>query len=512
MGNKLRLVAPGLMAAAVIAFAAIAGPAASAGATRSVVVALGSIAASETPPRVVVDATGQGYVSWADGGAGAPLDYCRLPWGTTTCASRQSFAYAAGASQGTDAGNALVFTAGGQLALLDSRCCLTSNQKFLRLSSDGGKTFGAPVEIVSDHATGITGNLLDLPSGALFSGNPEQLLSSSTGPVTGGGSIQATGLAPAATDPGWFTPQVASGSLSESIGLSHSTLIAVYTQESTPHYTVSWVRYVGSGDPSAASSWSAPKPLSPAPSLDSNAQLASGPAGIFVARSIATPGDNERLVVQRFAGSGWSAPVAISDTAAGGRFAIDETPAGIVYVIWKDTDGALKYRIAKSRSATHFGAALTLPTTGDVEFPQIAVDAVGAGWATWTDGSSPAHAFAVRVPPPPKLTTVRLSDGGAVTLVTPRLCVAPGGHLTARIEFRPAKAKTRRFTGVARVSFSVGGSSTTVASHSPFRATLTLGDSTKPGSAPTVVAGVTIAARHGHSLTKSIQATITVCS
>jgi hypothetical protein len=268
------------------------------------------------------------------------------------------------------------------------------------------------------------------------------------------------------------------------------------------------VRYGGSGDPSAASSWTAPRPLSPAPSLDSNAQLASGPPGIFVARSIATPGDNERLVVQRFAGSGWSGPVAISDSAAGERFAIDETPAGIVYVIWKNTSGALQYRIATGRTAAHFGATLTLPTKGDVEFPEIAVDAVGAGWATWTDDSSPAHAFAVRIPPPPRLTTLRLSDGGALTLLTPRLCVAPGGHLTASIEFRAAKAKTRRFTGVSRVGFSVGGASPTTVNHSPYRATLTLGGSGKP----TVIAGVTIAAAHGHPLTKSIHAKITVCS
>jgi hypothetical protein len=477
-----------------------------------VVVALGSIAASGSPPRVVVDATGQGFASWADGGSGAALDYCRLPWGTTSCASRQSFAYAAGVSQGTDAGNAPVFTAGGQLVLLDSRCCLTSNQKFLRLSSDGGKTFGPPTEILSDHVSGMSGNLLDLPSGALFAGSPEQLLTSSTGPVTGGGSIQATGLSAAATDPGWFTPQVASGTLSESIGLQGSTLIAVYTQQSVPHYTVSWVRYRGSGDPSAASSWSAPQSLSPAPSLDSNAQLAGGPAGIFVARSIATPGDNERLVVQRFTGSGWSAPVAISDTAAGERFAIDETPAGIVYVIWKNTSGSLQYRLATGRTAAHFGAALTLPTKGDVEFPEIAVDAVGAGWASWTDDSSPAHAFAVRVPPPPRLTRVRLPDGGAVTLVTPRLCVAAGDQLTASIEFQATKAKSRRYTGVSRVTFSVGGSSPTTASHSPYRATLTVSGSVKPGSTPAVVAGVTIAATHGQPLTKSIHAKITVCS
>jgi hypothetical protein len=220
---------------------------------RATAVSLGSVATSGSPPRIVVDGAGQGYTSWADGASGAALDYCRLPQGAARCASRLSFPYPAGTDLETDSGNAPVFTANGQLALLDSRCCLTSNQKFRLLSADGGTTFTQPSEILSDHATGMSGNLLDLHPGGLFAGSPEQLLSSSTGAVTGGGSIQATGLV-SAGDPGWFTPRVASGSLSESVGLQGSNLVAVYTQQTSPSYTVSWVRYLGSGDPNAASS------------------------------------------------------------------------------------------------------------------------------------------------------------------------------------------------------------------------------------------------------------------
>jgi hypothetical protein len=153
---------------------------------------LGSVTFSGSAPRLVVDATGTGYTSWADGGPGAALEFCRLPQGAAACASRQSFAYPTGDQLSTDNGNTPVFTARGQLALLDSRCCLTSTQKFLLLSSNGGTTFTPPAEILSDHASGASGNLLDLGPGALFAGSPEQLLSSSTGPVAGGGSIQAT--------------------------------------------------------------------------------------------------------------------------------------------------------------------------------------------------------------------------------------------------------------------------------------------------------------------------------
>ena len=479
---------------------------------RAAVVPLGSVASSLSPPRIVVDATGQGYTSWAGGGSGAPLEYCRLPQSATSCASPQSFPYPAGASLDSDAGNAAVFTANGQLALVDSRCCLTSNQKFLLFSSDGGMTFTQPTEIVSDRASGASGNLLDVPPGALFAGSPEQLITSGTGAVTGGGSIQSTGLAAPAADPGWFTPQVASGSLSQSIGLEGSTLVAVFTQESSPSYTVSWVHYLGSGDPNAASSWSAPETLSPAPSLDSNAQLAGGPAGIFVARSIATPGDNEKLVVQKFTGSGWTSPVAITKSAAGERFAIDQTPAGIVYVIWKNTSGPLQYAIATSTAATRFGVAQTLPTRGDGEFPEIAVDAAGAGWATWTNGSSPASAFALPIIPAPQLTTVRLADGGSVSLGTPRPCVEPGAAFIVTLGFQRSKRKHPVYLKISRVAFSVSGSLVKTVTHAPYRATLTMKASAKRGSKVTVRARATITTHHGRPPTRSISARVAVCS
>jgi hypothetical protein len=480
---------------------------------RAAVVPLGSIASSVSPARIAVDAAGQGYTSWADGGSAAALDYCRLPQGTRRCDSRESFRYPAGAGLDTDSGNTPVFTADGQLALLDSRCCLTSNQKFLLLSADGGQTFTAPTPIVSDEASGMNGNVLDLPPNALFAGSPEQLLSSDTGPVTDGGSIQATGLTAPITDPGWFTPSAASGSLSESIGLQGSTLVAVDTKPTSPSYSVSWVRYLGAGDPNAASSWSSPQTLSPAPSLDSNAQLAGGPAGIFVVRSIAEPGDNERLVVQKFRGSGWTSPVAIAKDVDGERFAIDQTPAGIVYVIWTNSSpGALQYAIATSTGATRFGATHTLPTRGDVEFPQIAVDAQGAGWATWTSAGSPDRAFALPIIPPPRITTLRLSDSGIVSLQTPRACLAPGSSFAVALGLKRSKRKAAEYLAISRVVFSVTGSPVKAVRHRPYRATLTLRASTKPGSTVTVGAKATLKALHGHPRTKSIRTKVAVCS
>jgi hypothetical protein len=474
------------------------------------VVNLGSTAGVGAP-KVIVDATGQGYTTWAAGGTAHNLDYCRLTTGKPRCASRQSFSYPA-ATQSEDSGNAPVFTAGGSVALVDSRCCLLSNQKFLYTSSDGGQTFGPPTELASDEASGMDdGNVLDVPAGALFAGSPEQVITSDNGSVGGGGSIQATGLTASPADPGWFSPPLAGdGTLSESIAREGSTMVVVYTQDTVPHYTVTWVKYSGVGDPNAASSWSAPQGLSPLPSLDSNAQLVNGFNGIFVARSIARPGDNEALAVQRFTGSGWTSPVIVTKTELGAKFAIDETPAGVVYVIWEDTSGKLDLVQSANALATKFGKVRSLPTGHTtVDSPAIAVDAAGTGWATWIDDSS--KGYAVPIHPVPTLTTLKLSDGGTLTLVTPGGCVTPGKAFDVSLGFEPSKHKHSVYLKVTHVVFSATGAPSRTTRRAPSRTRLTPRTSTRRGSSLTVAASARIKLRHGKPRTKSITTKVPVC-
>jgi hypothetical protein len=461
-------------------------------------------------PRVIVDATGQGYTSWAASGTFPNLEYCRLRTGTPTCASRQSFSYPE-ATQGEDAGNAPVFTADGSVALVDSRCCLSSNQKFLYTSSDGGQTFGAPTELAADDASGIDGgNVLDVPAGALFAGSPEQLITADNADVTGGGSIQATGLTASPSDPGWFSPPITGdGTLSESIAREGSSLVVVDTQDTVPHYTVTWVKYSGAGDPNAASSWSAPQALSPLPSLDSNAQLANGFNGIFVARSIARPGDNEALAVQRFTGSGWTRPVIVAKTAQGANFAIDETLAGVVYVIWKDASGKLDLVQSANALATRFGKLRSLPTGHTtIDSPAVAVDAAGTGWATWTDDS--AKAYAAPIHPVPTLTTLKLSDGGTLTLVTPGGCVTPGRAFDVSLGFEPSKHKHSVYLKVTHVVFSATGAPSRTTRRAPSRSRLTPRSSTRQTSLK-VRAKAILMLRHGTPRKKAITAEVPVC-
>jgi hypothetical protein len=287
-------------------------------------------------------------------------------------------------------------------------------------------------------------------------------------------------------------------------------MVVIYTQQTVPHYTVTWVKYSGVGDPNAASSWSAPQSLSPLPSLDSNAQLVEGFNGIFVARSIARPGDNEALAVQRFTGSGWTSPVIVTKTAQGARFAIDETPAGVVYVIWRDTSGKLDYVLSANAPATKFGPVRSLPTGHTtVDSPAIAIDAAGAGWATWTDDNS--KVYAVQIHPVPTVTTLKLSDGGKLTLVTPGGCVTPGKGFDVSLGFEPSKHKHSVYLKVTHVIFSATGAPSRTTRRAPSRTILTPRTSTRPGSLLKVGAKATIRLRHGKPRTKSISAKVPVC-
>ena len=478
---------------------------------QAAVVDLGPSGGVVEAPHLVVDANGQGYTSWVSQDTSATLNYCRLTVPTAACANRQTFSYAPGPGLDTDSGNSPVLLESGQVALLDARCCQDSSQKFLYVSPDGGQTFAAPVPLTVDHATGMPGRLIDVPSGALAPGSPEQLVTSDDGAVTYGGSIQATGLAPAAADPGWFAPLNDGGTLSESVARQGSTLVVVYTQATRPDYRVSWAANTG-GDPNAAASWSAPQDISPGPSIDSGAQLADGPSGIFMIRSIAVGATGEQLGVQRFTGTGWTAPVTVSTAPAGMRFAITETPGGTVYVIYKDQPtGKLQYRIASDPMATRFDAPITLATgSNTVDFPAIAVDAAGAGWVTWTDDASTAHA--VPITPIPRTTNLALSDGSTVSLGSPRGCVAPGAKFTVTLGFQHSKRKGAVYVKVTRTDFSLAGSPLKTVSHAPFRATFTLRATARRGAVVRVRARATIKVHHGKPPKKSIYAKVMVCS
>jgi hypothetical protein len=238
--------------------------------------------------------------------------------------------------------------------------------------------------------------------------------------------------------------------------------------------------------------------------------VVSGFNGIFVARSIARPDDNEALAVQRFTGSGWTAPVIVTKTALGARFGIDETPAGVVYVIWRDTSGKLDYALSANAPATRFGQVHSLPTgQTTVDSPAIAIDAAGAGWATWTDDSS--KVYAVQIHPVPTLTTLKLSDGGKLTLVTPGGCVTPGKGFDVSLGFEPSKHKHSVYLKVTHVVFSATGALSRTTRRAPSRTILTLRTSARRGSLVKVGAKATIALRHGKPRTKSVATKVLVC-
>jgi hypothetical protein len=90
--------------------------------------------------------------------------------------------------------------------------------------------------------------------------------------------------------------------------------------------------------------------------------------------------------------------------------------------------------------------------------------------------------------------------------------LAPQGTFTVKVGFQRSRRKHPVYIKVSRVMFSISGSPGKSVTHAPYRATLTLRASTKPGSRVTVRAGATIKRDHDRVTTKSIAAKVTVCS
>jgi hypothetical protein len=101
--------------------------------------------------------------------------------------------------------------------------------------------------------------------------------------------------------------------------------------------------------------------------------------------------------------------------------------------------------------------------------------------------------------------------GAKITFAVPGTCVAPGKTFTVTLSWKKVKKKGNKFIKVFRSDFYIGSKRVTIDKTAPFRQTLTVTASAKPGSQITVRARAFMKVRRGKSPTKSIRSTIKVC-
>ncbi|HWI73536.1 MAG TPA: hypothetical protein VNT55_16380 [Baekduia sp.] len=164
-------------------------------------------------------------------------------------------------------------------------------------------------------------------------------------------------------------------------------------------------------------------------------------------------------------------------------------------------------------TATGNPAAITFPAAG---FYAITVTFKDRAGNTATSGI----AVQVSAPPvvkPPVVTTPGTKTasatvpGAKITLGVPKTCVAPGQTFTVTLTWKKQKRKGNRFVKVRRADFYIGSKRVKIDKKAPFRQTLKVTASTKPGSSITVKARAFIKVTKGKSPTKSIKTTVKVC-
>lgn len=526
----------GRVLSSLVSLLALAVPAASASAATPI-----DFGAGETSPHVVVDSAGRGYLTWEGRDethlAEEEVIYCRLDPGATSCSASKAFGHPSGSEFA--AGSAPLLDASGNALVLEDRYGNPVNQT-KRLYS-AGEGFATP-HVVATAAIGSVPDFTDAlyaPAGTVAS--TPRVITINGGPVTGGGQLQATEAIGAITTTGIKSFSVTAGAggghstTTAAIGLAGSTLVTAYIDLDEGNY-LKWREYNGSGGGSVAglnenANWSAPAIFGVGAD---NVALAGGPAGLYAAYD--APGSGTVMLV-KFTGSGWTAPVAISDSGAvNGWFSLSEDEAGVLHLAWADPNGTLRYRYARDASNTSFTNPQTLATGLGFREPHLAVDAAGNGWVAWQEfnGANPPHVFALPVAPgeppaptppappaipplyagPTKTTGVAVGKGLRAVLTTPKSCIAGGQNFQASVGVKRKGSRAHKASySVPKVSFFLNGKLLFTDKKKPFRATYAT-TGVAAGTSLLVTAKISVLLKKGHRHTtvqKTLKARVATC-
>jgi hypothetical protein len=514
-----------LALAALVVALALAMPAATALAAAPIGLGPGS-----TSPHLAVGNGGVGYLTWAigDAVAGEEVHYCRLDPGAGACSETKNLPIVPGFEY--DDGNFPLVAPGRVLILAGRYGTANEDENFLYSSADGFTSH----QVVAEPNAPFT-DAAFAPAGTVAP--QERIATVESGPITSGGYFQASGTSSGEAGSTFFD-LASEDTVAEAVALQGTTFYAAYID--LPTRQIFWRRYTGSGgsvtDLNSAAEWSAPAPIATG---EDNVALAGGPGGLFVAYDTS----NGPMMLQRFNGVGWDAPVALTETdGPNGWFALSEDSAGVLHFAWQDANGALRYRYARDASNTSFTNPQTLAVGDGFRDLELGVEASGNGWVTWQDfnatpyvnealpvapgepplpvinpAPSPSPAPAPPKPSeykgPSKTTAKSLGKGLEGSLSTPKQCVRGGSYFNAKVAVKRKGSHAHKVSySVPQVKFFLGGKLIATDKKKPFEAKLTT-----PATAGTtlpVAAKISVLLHKGHrhsTVSKTLKATVKTC-
>ena len=371
----------------VTAAAAALVPAASALGATPVVVGQASLGGT---PDIAVDATGRAHFAWEDSSpAPEVVRYCQLPRGGVACENAEEF----GGSPGSITGRAHVFLPStGQVSVFYQRCCGEPTEgTYLTQSMDGGLTFGSQA-LIGDPGVGVNAD-----EAVYGPGNSVSLLAEV---ITAGTTVQNSDFS-GTNDLQADLSAVSSGEGAIALQADGRPVV-VYQKQTDPNWQFVWRRYQGGvidevqlNNPA---NWSAEAAIaSERVNAGDGPALASGPNGLFLFWKQSLP---DQGWVQKFTGTGWTAPVQITDGRPFNDIDLHQDATGRLHAVWNAyTDQELRYTWSDD------GATWAPPVdiARGESYPQVRVAAAGdhQGFAVWNRGGPDVVAVALEALPEP---------------------------------------------------------------------------------------------------------------
>ena len=260
-------------------------------------------------PDIAVDPAGTAHIAWADSSpAIEEVRYCRLARGAGACADPETFVGSQPGDQDGVSGRPHVFfSAPNVVTVFHQRGLTGSGHMMANRSTDGGLNFGAR------NRTGVAFSNSAAPDEAVY--GPGNTITALTEVTTAGVFVQNGSPlddTPSLGEADLLTP--GSGE-DASIGIdpADNKPVAVYEIQSDPAQ-LAWRKLAGSPTETNINTlgqWG-PQNIISADSISAadGSALAGGPNGLFLFFQQRGP---DRGWVSKFTGSGWRAPVLISD-------------------------------------------------------------------------------------------------------------------------------------------------------------------------------------------------------
>ncbi|MEA2124755.1 MAG: hypothetical protein QOI80_1537, partial [Solirubrobacteraceae bacterium] len=282
-------------------------------------------------PSLAVDAAGTGYVTWWESKVDSRLFFCRFPRGATACDSGPA---ATVPVHGDGLTKAPVVVSGSRVVTVadryvDENAGSGPSGLFAYTSTNRGTSFDAGHVVGSVPIFDSVAGPGDTLSGVEENGKPLQFQ-----------NVPLSGPAPSNPD---GTSAVPSASLTTgefgynaTVGLLDAGTLLVVYQHGAGGGDAAFRRYDGSGSVNDAANWMAQVSIGPL----YGPQLAGGPSGLFLLGTDAPPLSSGNVVVRKFDGTTFGAPVTIGP--GGGVRAQDlfQDAGGRLHAVYERADSS----------------------------------------------------------------------------------------------------------------------------------------------------------------------------